>query len=46
MIDKDELHAYFAALGKKGGQKTKEKHGPDYYKKISKKAVASRWGER
>lgn len=32
-------------LAKKGGNKTKKRYGPEYYKNLGKKGAAKRWGE-
>ncbi len=33
---------YFAAEGRKGGNSTLKKHGPAYYKELSRKGVEAR----
>lgn len=41
-----ELSEFAKQLGKRGGNKTKKKYGPDYFKEISKKGVAARWSKK
>ncbi len=41
-----ELSELAKQLGKRGGEKTKKKYGPDYYKKLSKKGLAARWHKK
>lgn len=39
------LSAIAKLLGRRGGQKTLETHGPRHFKNISKKGLQSRWGK-
>lgn len=45
-MENKDLNMAARELGRKGGLKTKAKYGPDYYKKISKKALKKRWGKK
>lgn len=36
------VKAYLSTIGKKGGTKTKAKHGPEFYSKIGKKGVKAK----
>ena len=41
-----ELRKYFSKLGKKGGKKTFEYRGKDYFRELGKKAAKARWGNK
>lgn len=43
---KQELKNYLSELGKKGGKKTLENKGKDYFRALGRKAAKIRWSKR
>lgn len=45
-MSKNNIKEYLSKLGKKGGSTTKERHGSEHFKRISKIGLAKRWGQK
>lgn len=46
MNEDQTVKDYLAKNGRKGGNATKERHGKDHFKRISRLALEKRWGKK